>query len=53
MSDNYKVYAQKMTERRAAARDRSPLRAHLVDLLRVVERCESMWALEDRIERSR
>jgi hypothetical protein len=50
VSDNYKVYAQKMTERRAAARDRSPLRGHLVEVLQVVERCESMWALEDRIE---
>ena len=52
MSDNYKVYAQKTAARRAA-RDSGPLRAHLTELLRVVQRCESMWALEDRIERSR
>ena len=52
MSDNYKVHAQKMTERRAAARDRSPLGGHLIVLMRVVERCESIWALEDRLERS-
>gem|GEM_PF-2049852 len=52
MSDNYKFYAQKMAERRAA-RERGPLRSQLVDLLRVVQRCEARWALEDRIERSR
>ncbi len=52
MSDNYKVYAQKMSEWRAA-RDGGPLRGQLVELLRVVQRCEAMWALEDRIERSR
>ena len=52
MSDNYKVYAQKMSARRAF-RDRGRLRDQLVELLRVVERCEAMWALEDRIERSR
>jgi len=52
MSDNYKVYTQKMSEWRAA-RDGGPLRGQLVELLRVVQRCEAMWALEDRIERSR
>ena len=52
MSDNYKVYAKKMTERRTA-RDQGPLRGQLVELLRVVQRCEAVWALEDRIEHSR
>jgi hypothetical protein len=52
MSDNYRLYAQKMTERRTA-RDRGPLRGQLDELMRVVRRCEAMWALEDRIERSR
>ena len=52
MSDNYKFYAQKMADRQEA-RDRRPLRRQLVDLMRVVQRCEAMWALEDRIERSR
>lgn len=52
MSDNYRFYAQKITERRVA-RDRSPLRRQLEELMRVVQRCEAMWALEDRIERSR
>ena len=52
MSDNYRLYAQKMTERRTA-RDRGLLRGQLDELMRVVRRCEAMWALEDRIERSR
>jgi hypothetical protein len=52
MSDNYRLYAQKMTERRTV-RDRGPLRGQLDELMRVVRRCEAMWALEDRIERSR
>lgn len=51
MSDNYRCYAQKMADRRDA-RDRGPLRAQLDELLRVVKRCEAMWALEDRVERS-
>ncbi len=45
MSENYKVYAKKMTQHRAA-RDGGPLRGQLVELLRVVQRCESIWALE-------
>src|SRR5207248_958932 len=52
MSDNYKFYAQKMAARRED-RSRGPLRWQLVELMRVVERCEAMWALEERIERSR
>ena len=52
MSDNYKFYAQKMADRRES-RDRGPLRWQLVELMRVVQRCEAMWALEDRIEKSR
>ena len=52
MSDNYKLYAQKMADSRED-RNRSPLRWQLVELMRVVQRCEAMWALEDSIERSR
>jgi hypothetical protein len=52
MSDNYMFYAQKMADRREA-RDRSPLRLQLAQLMRVVQRCEAQWVLEDRIERSR
>jgi hypothetical protein len=51
MSGGYKFYAQKMADRRDA-RERSPLRRQLVDLMRVVVRGEAMWALEDRAERS-
>ena len=51
MSDNYKSYALKMEERRTA-RDGGTLRGHLAELMRVVQRCEAMWALEDRIERA-
>ena len=52
MSDNYKFYAQKMADRRES-RTRGPLRWQLVELMRVVQGCEAMWALEDRIEKSR
>ena len=48
MSDNYKFYTQKIADRREA-RNRGPLRWQLVELMRVVQRCEAMWALEDRI----
>lgn len=51
MSENYKYYAQKLAEREAT-RNQGPLRRQLEDLLRVVKRCEAMWALEDRIERA-
>ena len=52
MSDNYKFYTQKMADRREA-RNRGPLRWQLEELRQVVQRCEAMWALEERIERSR
>jgi hypothetical protein len=52
MSENYRYYAQKLVERRATQSTGS-LRGQLYDLLRVVKRCEAMWALEDRIERAR
>jgi hypothetical protein len=51
MSANYKFYAQKMADRREAW-NRGPLRAQLEELLRAVKRCEAMWALEERVERS-
>ena len=52
MSDNYKVYAKKMTEQRTA-RGQGLLLGQLVELQRVVQHCEFVWALEDRIERAR
>jgi hypothetical protein len=53
MSDNYRFYAQKVSEQRAARRSAEPsLRHQLEELLDVVVRCEAIWAIEDRIERS-
>lgn len=54
MSENYRLYAQKIAEQRASRRTAAhPLRRELEDLLRAVEWCEKVWAIEDRIEKSR
>jgi hypothetical protein len=53
MSDNYKRYVQKMAEllhQRAAAS--LPLRRQLEELLLAVRWCETVWSIEDRIEKS-
>lgn len=52
MSENYRFYSQKMDEQRVR-RTNTPLRAQLLELLAVVRACETRWAVEDRIERSR
>lgn len=52
MSDNYRFYAMKMSERRTRFTPPA-LRRDLEDLFNVVRRCEAMWKLENRIERSR
>jgi hypothetical protein len=58
MSDNYRLYPQKMSEQKAA-RDamsqplRDQLRDQLEELYEVVSWCERIWKIEDRIERSR
>jgi hypothetical protein len=52
MSENYRYYARKLAESKEAREADRPLAAQLEDLLRTVRRCEEMWALEDRIERS-
>ena len=53
MSDNYRFYAQKISEQRAARGSTRPdLRQQLEELLDVVVRCETIWAIEDRVERS-
>lgn len=52
MSDNYRFYKAKMAERRARV-GLPALTLQLHELLRAVARCEAMWSLEDRIERSR
>ena len=52
MSENYRFYAEKIKEHRAAAATASPeLTDQLADLFLAVRRCEAMWALEERIER--
>jgi hypothetical protein len=58
MSDNYRLYQQKMSEQKAE-RDsesqplRDQLRDQLEELYDVVRWCERIWSIEDRIERSR
>lgn len=45
MSDNYKLYARKMAERRSGRS--SPLRLQLDELLEFVRVCETRWAGQD------
>jgi hypothetical protein len=52
MSVNYRFYPEKEKARRVARTSAPPLRDQLDELLTVVSRCESIWALEDRIEKS-
>jgi hypothetical protein len=53
MSDNYHLYAQKMAELKAErAAAPHPLREALEELLMCVKWCETIWAIEDRIEKS-
>lgn len=52
MSDNYRFYATKMSERRTRFTPPA-LKRDLEELFNVVRRCEAMWNLEDRIEKSR
>ena len=52
MSPNYRSYPQKEKQDRAPKDPNRPLRGQLEDLMLVVSRCESMWALENRIEGS-
>jgi hypothetical protein len=43
MSENYKLYAQKMAELRAARLSNRPLRRQLEELLDFVRQCEASW----------
>lgn len=53
MSNNYRLYALKMTQRRATRRlTPHPLRDQLAELMQVVQRCEAIWEIERRIEKS-
>jgi len=53
MSENCRFYPAKMAEQRARLRSSRELWRQLDELLKVVEQCEAMWALEDRIGRQR
>jgi hypothetical protein len=50
MSDNYRLYAKKISEQRARRLSDGPLRSQLEEILETVRQCEAAWALED-IER--
>lgn len=53
MSENYRLYAEKEAAKRAARLvEAHPLRPQLEELIRVVRRCERMWAIEERVEKS-
>jgi hypothetical protein len=43
MSENYKQYAQKQAESRAARFASGPLRHQLDELLQFVRKCETAW----------
>ncbi len=43
MSDNYRFYAKKMAELRAARLVASPLYGQLIELLHFVLLCEAAW----------
>jgi hypothetical protein len=43
MSENYKLYALKMAELRAAREAKRPLRRQLDELLEFVRQCEAAW----------
>ena len=53
MSENYRLYAEKEAAKRATRMvEAHPLRPQLDELFRVVRRCERMWAIEERVEKS-
>jgi hypothetical protein len=43
MSENYRLYAQKMAELQAARLANRPLRRQLEELLEFVHQCEAAW----------
>lgn len=43
MSENYKLYAEKQAESRAARLASGPLRQQLEDILQFVRKCEFAW----------
>jgi hypothetical protein len=54
MSDNCMQYPEKMREQKEARASASqPLRDQLEELFEAVRWCERIWAIEERIEKSR
>lgn len=53
MSDNYRMYPLKIAERRESQAVSAELQRHLDEIVETIRRCEAMWALEERIEKSR
>jgi len=53
MSDNYRLYQQKMAEARSRKRDAggASLSKQLQEIFDTVRWCERIWAIEERIER--
>lgn len=51
MSENYRLYVQKMAEIQVTRPLKHPLRQQLEEILDVVRDCEARWALGDRIDR--
>jgi hypothetical protein len=51
MSDNYRMYIQKMVELQVARESNRPLRRQLEEMFQVVAECEARAALEDRLGR--
>ena len=51
MSENYRLYRQKVTEARSRRLTDGPLARQLRELFDTVRWCERVWAIEDRIER--
>ncbi len=49
MSDNYRLYVQKMVELQVTRVINRPLRREMEEILQVVRECEARWALEDRL----
>ena len=50
MSENYRLYPQKVAQHRRVRRSTS-LRHQLMEILDVVRMCEARWSLDDRMER--
>ena len=52
MSENYKLYVEKMADLRASREANRPLQREVEALFQFICECEARWALEDRIDRA-